>query len=142
MVDIRAQLLALRDPRHPKDAVWIAHRTRAPADLLCGLPAQDFPAGLLVTTRPWKLAVRAPSDDTLALILGYPESKSALARYADAAVVVRGLDDKGNVLIEMASSSHLVRLAQIAAARHGCVEITSIAAALARRQRLLQEEAA
>ena len=109
--DIRAQIDALADPENPKDAVFIAKGTPAPTDLPSHIIVAERPEGTLLTDNPSKAArfkVASPlTDDTLAGLLGYPETKAEAiasgdpqvvqAVNADGAVVGETLVSPGNV---------------------------------------------
>lgn len=138
--DIAAQLAALRDPLHPKDAVWIAAGTRFAASALGQAPfmvARD--EGILLTTIGSKarLLRDKPDDASLALILGYLEAKWAVARDW---LVVRALDREGCVVLEQAVSADRLIEAQERAKPYGDVELTCIAAVLERRRAMCAAE--
>lgn len=94
--DIRAQLKALTDPKHPKDTVY--------------LPGEDGD-GILATTDPQKafIAWTKPelTEDDLAKFLGYPQSKGDVLEdvaSGDAAHVVQARDGDGYVVHESVTS--------------------------------------
>ncbi len=136
--DVSAQITALRDPAHPKAAVWLARGTAAPVDLLDGLIMLSLPQGLLLTTdvaRARHLAANQ-SDDGLAVVLGYPEAKSQLVD----PIVIQARDAAGCVVSEMACSAGHAIEAALWAAAHGGVAILTLPEALARRIALCQAE--
>ncbi len=143
LFDIEAQVEALCDPSHPKDAVWIAGATVIPQWLVkCdGLIVMKWPDGILITTNKDKAECLAadPSDDTRAEVLGYVEPKSKLLDRGPI-VVVRALNKRGAVVIEMASSVPGMKAAMDIAKEHGEVEIVSLAACGLRRLALLRLE--
>jgi hypothetical protein len=129
MRDIRAQVGALVDPIHPKDAVFIA---RGNAFVV------ERDEGLLITTNKAKAdAYRAAdplTDSDLAAILGYPEAKADVMA-SGGGVVVQALDKDGNVVTEAAASlAGCVRTMQ-ALKDHGRLQVVSPLDALARRVR-------
>lgn len=135
--DIAAQIAALRDPTHPKDAVWLAGGAGLPLWLKGGdLLVVRFPDGVLITSSQEKVARLGanPNDDTRAEVLGYAEPKS---RIAGTPVVVQALNDYGSVVLEMAVSAERVSAAMTIAHEHGELKITSLEDALMRRLVLL-----
>ena len=131
LCDVTAQMRALRDPTHPKDAVWLAKGTPVP-DRIEGLIGLCSPFGVLLTTSRSKARQfqANPSDETLASILGYVEPKW---RIEGMPVMVRARDEKGSVVIEMLSSSRRIEEAIEASILHGEVEVTTLEEALRRR---------
>ena len=138
-VDVAAQMKALRDPTHPKDAVWIAAGTTLLGGIE-GLIGMSVPEGVLLTTSHDKAKrfQADPSDETLAEILGYVEPKSVIA---GAPYVVQACDQDGAVVLEMAASANTVSAALSIAGRHGEVRVMSLPDALARRIDLWRKEA-
>jgi len=138
-IDVAAQMKALRDPTHPKDAVWIAAGTTLPEGIE-GVLGLSVPEGVLLTTSRDKAKrfQADPSDETLADILGYAEPKSVIA---GAPYVVQARDEEGAVVLEMAASAHSVTAALSIAGRHGEVRVMSLPDALARRIDLWRKEA-
>ena len=131
MRDLRAQVKALVDPSHPKDAVFIA---RGNAFVV------ERAEGLLITTNRAKAdhyrEANPLTDGDLAAILGYPESKDVAMALGDG-VVVQALDEDGSVITEAVSSrASCVRTMQ-ALKDHGRLQIVSPLDALARRAREL-----
>lgn len=140
LCDIEAQFRAVCNPRHPKQAMWIASGTAWPTGWIrshmCG-----FPEGILVSRDPGDaLMLRATRDDrTLADILGYLECKWSAGANA---VVVRALDDDGCVVTEFAVSPTRVEKAYQIVRHYGNPELTTIPAVLERRRILCAAEAA
>jgi hypothetical protein len=98
--DIAAQIAAMLDPDHPKDAVFIAAGNED------ALSVVVRPEGVLLTTDQRKAAAfRAGVDDVgMARILGYPEAKLAAILGGDPCLVqVRDRD--GSVVQEAVSSA-------------------------------------
>lgn len=138
------------DPRHPKQAVWIANGTSIPArpfiveQLRRCEPRPEFigmPEGILVTRHFEDIVMlRHTRDDrTLAEILGYLEPKWDAGGQA---VVVRALDDDGCVITEFAVSPERAGEAYEIVKQHGTPELTTIEAVLERRRILCAAEAA
>jgi hypothetical protein len=138
--DLLAQIACLLDPRHPKDAVFLA--------LGNDLVMVRRPDGLLVTTHAGKavlFARPALDDDGMAAILEYPQVKSEVAASPDP-VAVQVRNAAGQVITEAAASLARVQDSILALAPHvpggGSIVILSIDAALARRLRLNRAEGA
>ncbi len=78
----------------------------------------------------------AITDDDLAVILGYPQSKSEIHGASDCRVV-QAIDRDGNVIFEAATSPERFAETQREAERHltdnGLIRICSLADALQRR---------
>jgi hypothetical protein len=133
--DVVAQLRALLDPRHPKDTVWLARGTVAP-DAIGGIERVAVADGVLFTASREKARHfrQYPTDETLAEALGYIVPK----RYISPPVaVVRAVDGEGRVITEMVCAVADAERALMALYGHGMAEITTVAAALMRRVRLL-----
>ena len=135
--DVAAQLRALDDPMHPKDAVWIARGTVMPE--IRGAIVLSTADGVLLTTSRQKaeLFTADPSDDTLAVILGYVEPKS---RLIGPGLVVQARDATDSVVLEMGVSLARMPVAIEIAQRYGDVRVVSLPAALIRRLDLLRLE--
>jgi len=133
--DVLAQIAALRDPDHPKDAVWLARGTPVPA----GCSGICHPVGVLLTENSRKIHdfLASPDDETLARILGYVEPKSGVS---DPVVVQARIH--GRVVTEMACSAHRIDESVAVARRHGKVHVVPLPIALLRRLDLLRVEAA
>lgn len=139
LCDVAAQLRALSDVGNPKQAVWLAAGTALPD--LDGFVTADFMAGVLVATNlsPAHRLWAAPTDETLAELLGYPEPKWSLVGKPVAVVQGRNHDD--GVVIEMLSSvSGLRRAAKVALQYAPRLEMLTPEAALARRAELCRRE--
>lgn len=134
LCDVIAQFRAMLDPAHPKDTVWLARGTAAPGavDMVTSVAV---PEGRLFTTDANKARyfLRYPSDETLAVILGYVEPKQEISSEP---VVVRAIDGEGRVITEMACGLPNIGLALLALSGHGKAEVTTVANALLRRMRL------
>lgn len=130
LCDVAAQIRALRDPQHPKTAVWLAAGTPIPEDIdaLIGLRS---PEGLLLTTSHEKARrfQADPSDETLAVILDYIEPKSLIVGVP---VVVQARSN-GAVVLDMAVSRRHVGAAIERARQFGEVELISLPDAIMRR---------
>jgi hypothetical protein len=131
------------DPEHPKRAVWISRGTDIPPFASGDCWAADMGSGVLFS-RAWEDTKRLrldPSEETLASILGYVESKAeAIAAAAPhEPLVVQARDGQDRVVHEMLTSS--VRYAAAATRAYGKVSIMTMSACLKRRRRLIDEEA-
>jgi hypothetical protein len=138
--DVFAQYKAVRDPEHPKEAMWIAAGSPLPIFARTRYSVY-LPQGILFTNdrehAQW-LSVE-PTDATLASILGYLDTKW---RTGINPVVVRALDDDGCVITEFAVAPHRAGEAYNIVKQHGIPELTTIAAAHERRRILCASEAA
>lgn len=148
--DIAAQIRALSDPNHPKDAVFVANgnETAIPTELPQNVQAVNSPAGTLLTTDPNKAAYFQskpnPDDADMAAILGYPVAKSQAAA-SGAGTVVQARDAAGNVIYEAATHpagmDATTKAAQEQTPPGGAVVNLSPEAALDRRQSLMSAHA-
>ena len=131
LCDVAAQMRALRDSVHPKDAVWLAVGTPV-VGRTEGLIGLVSPFGVLLTTSREKARQfqANPSDETLASILGYVEPKW---RIEGMPVMVRARDENGSVVLEMLSSCRRVEDAVEVVKPHGTAEIVTLVEALRRR---------
>lgn len=140
LCDVIAQLAALRDPAHPKGAVWLARGTPVP-DVVYELITVIHDAGVLVTC-DMKKALRFfddPSNETLAQLLDYPEAKADLI---EPIVVVQAFSqDDGAVIYETGVSLAKVPQAVDIARQYGIVRAISLEMALCRRMALCRMEA-
>lgn len=166
LCDIEAQLTALRDPAHPKRAVWVSGSpgirenprpgaspaSRGNPDYgasshplrenpICG--ALHLPVGTLYGSPAILAALAAhPDDETLARLLDYIEPKSALG--AGLWPVVQALNRDGCVIFEAVSSWRRIAEARARAqcfvSRGGTVRVVSIEASLERRRMLIAQE--
>jgi hypothetical protein len=139
--DIDAQLKALHDPSHPKAAVFLAPGNEIEDQPIGpGVEVVRRREGTLLTTDPKRAAhfKTRPmiTDDDLALLLGYPESKADVFGQGGG-LVVQARDADGHVITEAYAS--LQRLARTIAElrRHvpfaGRLVVLAPAEALARR---------
>ncbi len=139
--DIDAQVRALHDPSHPKVAVFLAPGNEIDdRPLEPGVRVVRRREGTLLTTDPKRAAhfKTRPmiTDDDLALLLGYPESKADVFGRGGG-LVVQARDADGYVVTEAYAS--LQRLADTVAElrRHvpfaGRLLVLAPAEALARR---------
>lgn len=141
-VDIRAQTRAMLDPKHPKDAVFVArgNETALPRTPLPGVARVSKPGGTLLTTKPAKAKAfaRGVSDAGLGKLLGLPESKSSAVRPGGS--VVQARDHRGAVVTEAVTSPAGLAKTAYALNKHvpegGSLIHTSAPAALTRRAAL------
>ena len=143
--DIRAQVRALLDPRHPKDAVFVARGNEAALPgSLPGVHGTARPEGTLLTTKPGKARAFAKgvSDDGMAKLLGYPEPKSRAMGQGEA--VIQAKDGRGAVVTEALVSPRGASRAAKALAKHvpagGRLEKTTPQAAQLRRAMIRRGE--
>ena len=127
----------MRDPKNPKDSVFIAAGTPLPQQSMPGVVAVHRDEGTLLTTDFGKAqAFRdAPkvTDGLMAGLLGYPETKGQ-AVASGAPVVVQGKDAAGNVATESLASPAGVPAAEAAAGQVAPnVSVTTPEAAQVRR---------
>jgi hypothetical protein len=100
--DLRAQVRAVADPRHPKDTAFVARGSRVPP-VPAGVKRADRPEGTLLTTSPAKARRFASMDDAgVGKALGYPESKAKAMR--DPGPVIQARDRADAVVTEAAAS--------------------------------------
>lgn len=138
LCDVVAQLAALRDPAHPKGAVWLAKGTPVPET--DGLTVVHHGAGTLITDdidKAWRF-LKNPSNETLADLLDYPMAKADLA---EPVIVLQALAPDGAVVYEAGVAPGLFRRAVDVARRYGAVRAVSLEMALSRRVALRQMEA-
>jgi hypothetical protein len=137
LCDVYAQIGALTDKNHPKDAAWFARGTRCPG-LISGAERLALDGGMLFTTVPEKAMFlwADPSDAGLAVILGYVEPKCQIRGWP---IVVRAMND-GCVVTEMMCSICNVERAALVLKSHGDVSVTTLSDALSRRVELLRLE--
>lgn len=139
LCDVTAQLAALRDPAHPKGAVWLARGTPAP-EIVDELIVVHHDAGVLLTLDPEKAERFSadPSDATLADLLEYVEPKGSVAGVP---IVVQACTPEGAVVHEMACSLDAFPRAVDIAQRYGAVRAIGLGMALNRRGELCRREA-
>ncbi len=105
--DIAAQARALRDPKHPKDAMFVANGTAHPKGLTGGVQAIRRPEGTLLTTNADKAkqyrSARPLRDSDVGKMLGYSETKAS-AVASGQPVTVQARDKRGNVVAEQVAS--------------------------------------
>ena len=137
--DVAAQVAAVADPRNPKDAAFVSpgNESAIPPALPPGVEEVPRAEGTLLTRNPNKAAEfqAAPTvnDETMAGLLGYPETKEEAAASGNPAVV-QGMNAAGDVVTESVASSEGIPAAQEAAAeRAPNVQVVSPQDALARR---------
>ena len=143
--DVRAQIAAMLDPRHPKKAALVVPGNEVPAveDVI----RVERSSGTLLTRDPVRAAAFADGhehDATMAWILGYPEPKdAALAACPEAWLrVVQACDWQGNVITEALCSPGWLDRTGVALRRHGDVRLLTVPEALGRRFALRCDEAA
>jgi hypothetical protein len=140
--DVKAQFLALVDPAHPKDSVWLSKGTPPPTVPLSGLRmiAIELSMGVLFTTNPAKAEYFRlnPTEDALANVLGYVKPKSKLD--LDNAVIVQATDLHDNVITEMLVDIGDVNQARQILTKHGLVQVKTVEQVLARRVSLTNQE--
>lgn len=111
--DVQAQIAAAADPRNGKDSVFISagNEDAVPTHLPPGIQIHRRPEGTLLTTNPAKHELfrskNQLTDDDMASILGYPESKSGLIDHAARGGMISGIqarDHLGNVVSDAATS--------------------------------------
>ena len=100
--DIAAQIKAMLDPNHPKDAVFVAKGSDSaiPDSLPDNVMVQPRPEGTLLTTNRKKLeAFQAPdlTDQALAKILDYPQTKDDAIASGNP-LAVQAFDADGNMV--------------------------------------------
>lgn len=139
--DIDAQIRALIDPEHPKMCVFLAPgNTVGNRKLPSWIFVEHRPEGTLLTDSASVAAtfrtIEWVTDEMLAAMLGYPESKGDVID-AGFGHVVQALDQDGCVVFEAATSHARLNETKEAALRQvpfgGGVHVTTPAAALARR---------
>lgn len=105
--DIAAQIRALRDPDHPKRAVFLCRGNRADREMTHGLYVAERDEGTLVTasleTAEMFLAADCITDADLAILLGYPEDKASVMASPDPEIV-QAVDAQGCVIFEALAS--------------------------------------
>lgn len=144
--DVHAQVRAMLDPKSTKDAVFVSSPNVAdlPKDIPAHVQRIDTPAGTLLTTDAAKADAfrRAPTDDTLASVLGYPQTKSeVLGRWASGEtgqpVIVQAHDAGGNIVSQALTSPDRVDETRQALTGHagpgGLTSLTDPTSAQARR---------
>lgn len=146
--DIRAQLAAVLDPQHAKQACFLvpedAQNLTIPEGGIDGLLVVRRAEGVLVTTDPARAGMfeRSATDATMAEILGYPENKDQIVARVPAppgqhARCVQARTLTGHVVTEACCSGIGLLPTCTELARHvppgGEMIITTPTAAIARR---------
>lgn len=143
--DLEAQIEALRDPAHPKTAVFVAAGNE---NELPPLPRDVYVSrrreGTLLTADPGLATIfsQAPhvTDADVAHLLGYPETKADVMANGNA-VVVQARDAKDRVVTEACATVPKVKVTCDALRKHvpqgGQLVILSVLEALQRRARKL-----
>lgn len=141
--DIDAQIRALIDPEHPKMCVFLAPGNSIGARKLPSwIFVEKRPEGILLTDSASVAAtfrtIEWITDELLAALLGYPETKADVLDAGEGRVV-QALDKDGCVVFEAATSRfHLDETkaaAQSQVPQGGSVHVTTAEAAIARRFR-------
>ncbi len=141
--DIHAQIAALGNPHHPKDAVFVSRGDEGaiPHGLPPGIAVIRRPEGVLLTTNRGKAeAFQSPhlTESGMAHILGYAQDKDGM-RAAGNAVGVQARDHQGNVITDAAASrDHIGAMVRALAphAQGGSISITHPSVVIARRAAL------
>jgi hypothetical protein len=134
--DVAAQLDAVADKKHPKDAAFVARGTPLPAKR----PGVTLtrPEGSLVTTNAAKAKsfAKGTTDAGVGKLLGIPSKDSAL-KAPKKALVVQALDKHGNVVSEAVTSPQTHKQAEKVIGKHvttaGRLHVTSPLRAQVRR---------
>ncbi len=144
---IEAQIEALQDPATPKDSVFVANGSAMPASIPEGLTVQKGESGTLITSDPQKaqLFEDDESDETVAGILGYQQSKGDIAAAVQAGEGVSTLvvrNDAGIPIHEEAVSDSQLEAAhkRLEADYPGRVEASDPETSLAERAQRLNDE--
>jgi hypothetical protein len=148
--DIRAQILALVDPRHPKAAMFLAPGNAGDAPGVGhGLMRAERREGVLLTADLEKMrvfvAADMPDDASMAWILGYPEPKDAAIATSTSGWlrVVQACDWQGNVITEaLCSPTWFARTMGVLSVHGASVRSLTVEQALERRFALRCAEAA
>jgi hypothetical protein len=139
--DIGAQIKALMDEDHPKEAVFLARGNWSEDWSLPNWVFVEHRAeGTLITTSAtmacFYRTMERVTDDDLAVMLGYPETKSQVLAMGSG-VVVQALDKDGCVVLEFAAShpglNSALAVASLQTPPGGRVNVTTPEYALARR---------
>ena len=139
--DIDAQLRALQDRKHPKVAVFLARGNRiGDRRIASSVQVITRAEGTLLTTDKKRARYFASrpmiTDDDLAFLLGYPETKADVLASGDG-IVVQARDADGCVITEAFASRERVSETIRALESHvpfcGRVEVLTPSAALTRR---------
>jgi hypothetical protein len=144
--DIAAQIAAMVEPGHPKDAVFVARGTGMPQTIPSGVTVIVKKDGTYLTTNPQKAAsirgLKKITDKQRAAFLDIPESKSEVATGPGLPVAVSAKDAAGNVVAQAATPLAGPNTAAVAAQTPpgGVTDVQTIPDALAERQAKVQTE--
>lgn len=140
--DIEAQIAAVADKDNPKDAAFVAKGTAVPP-LPPGVYRSTRDEGTLVSTDPAKLQAFQDgplTDEKLAGVLGYPETKSE-AMASGNPVVVEGKNEEGQVVASaLASTEKVPETAATIGAQASQVEVKTPDEAQADRKQQVEDE--
>ena len=140
LYDLKAQIAALLDPRHPKRAVWMSGKTIV---FWPGLPRRLYlDAGVLIASeRDCRRLEDDPSEETLADILDYVVPKSAVIHLpTEMLCVAQARDAKDNVILEMMVNFGRLDAALARCRVYGEPIWLTVADCLTRRLMLIAEE--
>ena len=147
LCDLKAQIAALLDPRHPKRAVWISGLQIA--DLTAAFPVPILYREYIVSGAGVLIASEHdcgrleddPSEETLADILDYVVPKSAVIHLpTEVLCVVQARDAKDNVVLEMLVDEYRLDAAARRCALFGKPVVMTVDDCLTRRLTLIAEE--
>lgn len=135
VADIQAQIEGVSSPVHPKLCAYIPPS--------CGVTAVIRPEGILLTSDVKRAeryrAAAILSDDDMAELLQYPQSKAEVEQLGDA-VAVQARDEHDNVITEALTSgadpSKTISWITTHVPKNGCLAILTPEAAIARRNRI------
>jgi hypothetical protein len=146
LCDIRAQVAALRDPAHPKRAVWVSYSNPVAMPLDCDDWIKPFHmphvGTLYASEHDCGRLADDPSEEMLSIILDYIEPKSGII--AQPAVwwpVVQARDAQDCVVWEQLSSWQRVAQATARARLYGRLAICTMDECCQRRARLIAQKA-
>ena len=141
LCDLKAQIAALIDPRHPKRAVWIAGE--APKLPTAGLPPRLYldTGTLIASAHDCGRLEDDPCEEVLADLLDYVVAKSVVIHLpTEMLCVVQARDANANVVLEMVVDETRVGEATRRCALFGAPTVMTIADCLTRRLMLIAEE--
>ncbi len=135
--DVRAQIAALVDQRHPKIAVFLVPENREDIpELPASIMRCDRTEGTLLTTDKTRLEIfsRVADDQTMAWILGYPQDKwTAMRTRNGVPVVVQARSPSGAVITEALVSPNKIASTRKVFAAHGDICVVSLGDSILRR---------
>lgn len=139
--DVRAQIAALVDIKHPKKAVFLVPENRLdiPVDTDGVVERYDRLEGTLLTNDPVRIELfKARVDDVaMAWILGYPQDKAAVVKACNGdplrAIAVQARTPDGAIVTEVFVSPARVEGAKEHLAAHGMIVTLTATEAIARR---------